>query len=68
MELNRIFIFISFIISTCADLLIIIAIFFLFHKIFTTKTITCENNREIFEHDKMLVDLQEEVREGARFF
>lgn len=63
MELNRILIFIAFVISTFADILIIAAVFVLFHKIFKTKTITYENNREIFEHDKIIADLKEQVDE-----
>lgn len=63
MELNRILIFIAFVISTFADILIIAVVFVLFYKIFKTKTITYENNREIFEHDKIIADLKEQVEE-----
>lgn len=54
---------ISFIISTFIDILIISALFFLLYKIFRTKIVTLENNREIYEHDKMFADLQEQVEE-----
>lgn len=59
----EILLFVSFVISTVIDVLIGVAIFFLFRKIFRTKTITLENNHELFEHDKILVDLQEQVEE-----
>lgn len=54
---------IAFMISTLIDVLIIFAIFFLFYKIFRTKKLASVNNREIYEHDKILVDLQEQVEE-----
>lgn len=60
---HDILVFISFAISTMADVFIAIGMFFLFRKIFRTKNLTLENNHEIFEHDKMLVNLQEQIEE-----
>lgn len=56
-------VFISFAISTMADVLIAIGMFFLFRKIFRTKNLTIENNHEIFELDKMYIKLQEQIDE-----
>lgn len=61
--INTIFLFVSTAISIISDILIISAVFFLFYKIFKTKIVTLENNREIYEHDKMFVDLKEKVEE-----
>lgn len=61
--MNQSLIFTSFIISTISDIFIAVAIFILFVKIVRTKTIAVENNHEIFEHDKMIIDLQEKVEE-----
>lgn len=45
-----------FVVSTVTDII-------LFRKLFRTKNIVTENNREIYEHDKMFIDLQEQVDE-----
>lgn len=45
-----------FIVSTVTDII-------LFKKLFRTKNIVTENNREIYEHDKMFLNLQEQVDE-----
>lgn len=50
-----------FIISTIADLILFSTVFFLFYKLLKTKTIAIENNREIFDHDKTIWQLQEEI-------
>lgn len=60
---NNLLVFIAFTLSTFIDILIIAAVFFLFYKIFKTRVITTENNGEIHVHDKMLVELQEEIDE-----
>lgn len=44
----------SFLISTTTDVI-------LFRKLFRTKGIVLENNREIYDHDKTIADLKEEV-------
>lgn len=49
-------ILIVLVVSTVTDVI-------LFKKLFNTKKIVTENNREIYEHDKMFADLQEEVEE-----
>jgi len=49
-------IIVFFIVSTVTDII-------LFKKFFRTKDIVTENNREIYEHDKMFADLQEQVDE-----
>lgn len=49
-------ILIVLVVSTVTDVI-------LFRKLFNTKKIVTENNREIYEHDKMFADLQEEVEE-----
>lgn len=54
---------ISFMISTLIDVLIIGAVFFLLYKIFRTKIVAVENNREIYDHDQKIADLQEKVDE-----
>lgn len=61
--INTIFLFVSTAISIISDIFIIFAVFFLFNKICKTRLIASENNREIHEHDKMFIDLQEEVDE-----
>jgi len=61
--INTIFLFISTAISIISDILIIFAVFFLFNKIFKTRLIASENNREIHEHDQMFLELQEKVEE-----
>lgn len=48
--------FIYFAISTLTDIII-------FKKLFRTKSLVRENNGEIHEHDKMLVNLQEQIEE-----
>lgn len=48
--------FIFFAISTATDIII-------FKKLFRTKSLARENNGEIHEHDKMLIDLQEQIEE-----
>lgn len=48
--------FIYFAISTLTDVII-------FKKLFRTKSLVRENNGEIHEHDKILVELQEEIEE-----
>ena len=44
-----------FIVSTVTDII-------LFRKLFRTKKVVVENNREIYDHDKTLADLQEKVK------
>lgn len=48
--------FIYFAISTLTDVII-------FRKLFRTKSLAREINGEVHEHDKMLVELQEEIEE-----
>lgn len=48
--------FIYFAISTLTDIII-------FRKLFRTKSLARENNGEIHEHDKMLIELQEQIEE-----
>lgn len=48
--------FIYFAISTTTDIII-------FKKLFRTKSLARENNGEIHEHDKLIIDLQEQVEE-----
>lgn len=54
---------IMFTFSALTDLLILSALFFLFWKIFKIKGITIENNQEIYEHDKTISKLAQEVEE-----
>lgn len=49
-------ILIVLIISTVTDII-------LFRKLFNTRTIVTENNREIYEHDNIIADLKEQVEE-----
>lgn len=49
-------ILIVLVVSTVTDVI-------LFRKLLNTKKIVTENNREIYEHDRMFADLQEEVEE-----
>lgn len=49
-------ILIVLIVSTVTDII-------LFKKLFNTKKIVTENNREIYDHDKMIVDIQEKIEE-----
>lgn len=59
MDTNTIILFAILIVlveSTVTDII-------LFKKLFNTKKIVTENNREIYEHDKIIVDLQEQVEE-----
>lgn len=58
---SNLFVFGAFLLSTLIDVLIVTAVFFLFYKIFKTKVVALENNQEIYEHDKMLIDLQEQI-------
>ena len=50
-----------FALSALADIIIFGIIFFIFYKIYKTKTIVTENNREIHEHDKTISVLQEKI-------
>lgn len=45
-----------FLVSTITDII-------LFRKLFRTKGIVLENNREIYDHDKTLADLKETIEE-----
>ena len=47
-------IIVTFVISTLTDII-------LFKKLFRTKGIVLENNREIYDHDKVLVDIIEKL-------
>lgn len=60
---NNSLIIIAFGLSTFIDVMIASAVFFLLYKIFRTKIIALENNREIYEHDRMFAELQEQVDE-----
>ena len=53
-----------FILSTLADLIIFGVVFFMFYKLFKVKEVVIENNREIFDHDKALLDIQEQIKNG----
>lgn len=53
-KITLIAVILSFLISTITDLI-------LFRKLFKTKGIVLENNREIYDHDRTIADLQEEV-------
>ena len=50
-----------FAISTLVDILIVVALFVLFMKIYKNKIIITENNREIYEHDKILRDVEKKI-------
>lgn len=51
-----------FAISTLADILIIAALFVFFVKVYRNKIIITENNREIYEHDKILRDVEKKIQ------
>lgn len=50
-----------FAISTLADILIITALIVFFIKVYGNKIIITENNREIYEHDKILKDVEKKI-------
>lgn len=50
-----------FAISTLADILIIAALIVFFIKVYRNKIIITENNREIYEHDKILRDVEKRI-------
>ena len=50
-----------FAISTLADILIVAVLFVFFIKVYKNKIIIKENNREIYEHDKILNDIEKKL-------
>ena len=48
-------IFVTFAISTITDVVI-------FRKLIRTKKITTENNREIYDHDKTIIQLKDAIK------
>ena len=50
-----------FAISTLADILIVAALIVFFIKVYRNKIIITENNREIYEHDKILRDVEKKI-------
>lgn len=50
-----------FAISTLADILIVAVLFVFFIKVYKNKIIITENNREIYEHDKILNDIEKKL-------
>lgn len=50
-----------FAISTLADILIVAALIVFFVKVYRNKIIITENNREIYEHDKILRDVEKKI-------
>ena len=50
-----------FAISTLADILIVAALIVFFIKVYKNKIIITENNREIYEHDKILRDVEKKI-------
>lgn len=51
-----------FCISTIADFFLFGCFFLLFYKILKTKKIAIENNREIFDHDRAILEIQEKMQ------
>lgn len=52
-----------FCISTVFDFVLFSLVFFLLWKIFKTKIITFENNWEIHQHDKTLLEIKEKINQ-----
>lgn len=50
-----------FAISTLADILIVAALVVFFIKVYKNKIIITENNREIYEHDMILRDVEKKI-------
>ena len=50
-----------FAISTLADILIVTALIVFFIKVYRNKIIITENNREIYEHDMILRDVEKKI-------
>lgn len=51
-----------FAISTLVDILIVAMLFIFFIKVYKNKIIITENNREIYEHDKILNDIEKKLK------
>lgn len=58
--------FVTFAISTIGDILIALGLFVVFRKLIDTKTITAENNRELYEHSTVIANLQEQVQKNGK--